>query len=180
MTRKEFDDHLTSGRHVVRSLKARSDARRTPSQRLADWMTDVFGSNRFLVVNVVWFVAWTMLNARIIPGLQPFDPFPFSLLTTIVSLEAIVLSVFVLIAQNRSARIDQLRSEVDLQVNLITERELTKVLSLVARIAEKQSIDVSGDAELQAMLNPTNIEKLERVIDAQLGEHGHDHGVLGS
>ncbi len=175
MTRKQLD-HLTTGRQVVRSLKARSDARRSPSQRLADWMTEMFGSNRFLVVNVVWFVVWTVLNARLIPGLKPFDPFPFSLLTTIVSLEAIVLSVFVLIAQNRSARIDQLHAEVDLQVNLISERELTKVLSLVARIAEKQSIDLSADAELQAMLAPTNIEKLEHVIDAQLGEH--HHGVL--
>jgi uncharacterized membrane protein len=157
-----------TGRRMIHSLKARADAKRTTPQRLADWMSDACGSNAFLVANVVWFAAWALWNTNAVPGLAPFDPFPFGLLTMIVSLEAILLSIFVLIAQNRSARVDQLRQEIDLQVNLIAEDELTKLLCLVAKIAEKQGIDVAGDPELQQMLTPTNVEKIERVIQGQL------------
>jgi uncharacterized membrane protein len=157
-----------TGRRMIHSLKARADAKRTGPQRLADWMSDAFGSNWFLVINVIWFAVWSVWNANLIPGLEPFDPFPFGLLTMIVSLEAILLSIFVLIAQNRAARVDQLRQEIDLQINMISEDELTKLLCLVAKIAEKQGIDVAGDHELQQMLTPTNVEKIERVLQGQL------------
>lgn len=139
-------------------------------QRMADWMTDAAGSNLFLVVNVVWFAVWIVWNTNLIPGVAPFDAFPFGLLTLIVSLEAILLSIFVLMAQNRSERIDQLRQEIDLQINLIAEDELTKLLCLVSKIAEKQGIDVAGDRDLQEMLAPTNVEKIERVLQTQLKE----------
>jgi len=157
-------------RRLFRSLKARADTQRSSSQRMADWMTNAAGSNVFLLLNAAWFLIWTVGNARIIPGLEPFDPFPFGLLTTIVSLEAILLSVFVLMAQNRSARIDQLRQEFDLQINLIAESELTKLLCLVAKIAEKQGIDVASDRDLQHMLAPTNVEKIERVLERQIAD----------
>jgi uncharacterized membrane protein len=159
---------VVAGRRMIHSLKARADAHRSGAQRLADWMTDAFGSNGFLLINAIWFAVWCVWNTHLIPGLAPFDPFPFGLLTMIVSLEAILLSIFVLIAQNRSARIDELRQEIDLQVNLIAEDELTKLLCLVAKIAEKQGIDVAGDQELQQMLAPTNVEKIERVLEHQM------------
>jgi uncharacterized membrane protein len=146
------------------------------TQRMADWMTNAAGSNLFLILNAVWFLAWTLWNTHLIPGIEPFDAFPFGLLTTIVSLEAILLSIFVLMAQNRSARIDQLRQEIDLQVNLIAEDELTKLLCLVSKIAEKQGIDVAGDRDLQAMLAPTNVEKIERVLQRQLHDANHLRG----
>ena len=157
-----------TGRRMIHSLKARADAHRSGPQRVADWLTDAFGSNVFLLFNAIWFAVWCAWNANVIPGLTPFDPFPFGLLTMIVSLEAILLSIFVLIAQNRSERVDQLRQEIDLQINLIAEDELTKLLCLVAKIAEKQGIDVASDAELQQMLAPTNVEKIERVLEGQL------------
>ena len=138
-------------------------------ERVADWTSELFGSNGFLIVNLTWFVVWCVWNSGAIPGLTPFDPFPFGLLTMVVSLEAILLSIFVLIAQNRAERGNELRAEVDLQVDLITESELTKVLEIVAKIAAKQGIDLSGDAELAEMLSPTNVDKLERVLDAEIG-----------
>ncbi|HEY0195097.1 MAG TPA: DUF1003 domain-containing protein [Kofleriaceae bacterium] len=155
---------------LYRSLKARADAQRTPWQRLADWLTNAAGSNAFLAINAVWFLVWTGWNSHLIPGLEPFDAFPFGLLTMIVSLEAILLSIFVLMAQNRSARIDQLRQEFDLQINLIAESELTKVLCLVSKMAEKQGIDLSDDHDLKRMLAPTNAEKIARVLDDQIGD----------
>lgn len=156
----------------VRSLRARIDATRGLAERVADRVSDWCGSNVFLVLNVVWFVVWTVWNVGLVPGLPPFDPYPFQFLTMVVSLEAILLSIFVLIAQQRSERVDELRAEIDLQVNMITESELTKVLCIVAKLAERQGIDLSDDADLRAMLEPTNYQKLERVLDAQLGKKG--------
>lgn len=138
-------------------------------ERVADWVSALFGSNAFLLVNVVWFIVWCVWNSGVVPGLHVFDPYPFGLLTMIVSLEAILLSIFVLIAQNRGERVNELRAEVDLRVDLIAEEELTKVLELVAKIAAKQGIDVSNDARLSEMLAPTNVEKIEHVLDAEIG-----------
>ena len=155
----------------ARSLKARIDASRTRMEKVADWVCELFGSNGFLVLNVVWFGGWCVWNSGAIPGVAVFDPFPFGLLTMIVSLEAILLSIFVLLAQNRAERVNELRAEADLQVDLITEEELTKVLEIVTKIAAKQGIDLSADDKLAAMLAPTNVDKLERVLDAEIG-HG--------
>jgi uncharacterized membrane protein len=161
---------VPSVRTQARSLKSRIDASRTRLERVADWTSELFGSNGFLIVNVAWFVGWCAWNSGLIPGLVPFDPFPFGLLTMVVSLEAILLSIFVLIAQNRAERGNELRAEVDLQVDLITESELTKVLEIVAKLAAKQGLDLSGDAELAEMLSPTNVDKLEHVLDAEIGK----------
>ena len=161
---------VPSVRTQARSLKSRIDASRTRLERVADWTSELFGSNGFLIVNLTWFVVWCVWNSGAIPGLTPFDPFPFGLLTMVVSLEAILLSIFVLIAQNRAERGNELRAEVDLQVDLITESELTKVLEIVAKLAAKQGLDLSGDAELAEMLSPTNVDKLEHVLDAEIGK----------
>jgi uncharacterized membrane protein len=159
---------VTVGRHKITTLKGRADQSRTSAEKLADRMTAAFGSTAFLVFNTIWFVIWIVWNTRIIPGLVPFDVFPFGMLTMVVSLEAIFLSVFVLIAQNRSAKIDQLRAEVDLQVDLIAEEELTKVLQIVSLLAEKQGIDLSQDLELRSMIAPTNLANIEKELQNEM------------
>jgi uncharacterized membrane protein len=155
----------------LHTLRNRTNLRRSFGQRVADHMTEMFGSTPFLVVNAVWFVVWIMWNSW--PGTQPFDKFPYGMLTMVVSLEAIFLSIFVLIAQNRSARIDELRAEVDLQVNTIAEAELTKLLQIVAELAKRQGIDVDSDAELQDMIAPTNVAEIEKVLQAEISPATH-------
>lgn len=152
----------------IQTLKARANAAQTRAEKLADRMTAFFGGTLFLVGNAVWFVVWIVANAHVIPGFHVFDPFPFSMLTMAVSLEAIFLSIFVLIAQKRSERIDELRAEVDLQINTIAEAELTKVLQLVAKIAEKHGIAVAEDAELQDMIEPIDPEQLADLLEEQI------------
>ncbi|MEK7524217.1 MAG: DUF1003 domain-containing protein [Patescibacteria group bacterium] len=156
-------------RRMIRSLKQRADTRRKFSARVADFMTSIFGSITFLALNVVWFTAWILVNLNQIPAIAPFDP-SFGLLTMIVSLEAIVLAIFVLISQNRAAKVDDLREEIDLQVDIITEEEMTKLMEMVAKLMEKNGIDVSHDETLKAMLLPTNIEKIEKALERQVGE----------
>ncbi len=86
----------------------------------------------------------------------------------IVSLEAIVLAIFVLISENRSSRIADLREEIDLQVDMLTERELTKLMHVVCAIAKKQGIDLSEDKELEIMLEPTSVSKIEHALEVQI------------
>jgi uncharacterized membrane protein len=86
----------------------------------------------------------------------------------VVSLEAIVLSIVVLISQNREERIATLRQEMDLQINMQTEKELTKLMEMVVLLLETQGIDVNGDEELQAMLEPTHAETIEKSIEKEI------------
>ncbi len=122
----------------------------------------------FLVVNCLWFVVWIVVNLGLIPSLPVFDPFPFGLLTMIVSLEAIILAIIVLISQNRAARIADLREEVALQVEEISEHEITKLLELMVKLLQKQGIDISQDEELREMLEPTDTEKLTQVLEEEV------------
>jgi uncharacterized membrane protein len=101
-------------------------------------MTGKFGSISFLAVNDIIFAAWIAANNGWIPQITSFDPFPFSLLTTIVSLEAIILAIFVLISLNRTTKVDDLREEIHLQINLISEKEITKVMKMMAILLEKK------------------------------------------
>ncbi|MEO5509421.1 MAG: DUF1003 domain-containing protein, partial [Longimicrobiales bacterium] len=101
---------------AMRALKAGHAADRTIMERLADSLTRAASSATFFNLHVLWFAVWIAWNTRAF-GLRPFDPFPFGLLTMIVSLEAIFLSMFVLMAQSRESAIAELREEVTLQVN---------------------------------------------------------------
>ncbi len=167
-TRETADVALESSRHIIRSLKTRADARRTLPEKIADTMTHRFGSMVFLIINIVWFSGWLIWNGGLIPGLQPFDPFPFQLLTMMVSLEAIFLAIIVLISQNRGERVADLRQETDLQLDILTEVELTKMMKMLCMVLEKQGVDISDDDELQEMLRPTNIEKIESILEDQI------------
>ena len=131
-------------------------------------MTAGFGSMSFLIANAVWFAVWIAANVGLVPGLSVFDPFPFGLLTMIVSLEAIILAIVVLISQNRSARIADLREEVALQVEEISEQEITKLLELMVMLLEKQGVDVGKDEELRAMLQATDTESLTERLEKEV------------
>jgi uncharacterized membrane protein len=155
-------------RKILRSIKAKTDAKRTTVEKLADAMTSSFGSVTFLVLNVILFLAWILINTNKIKGLSPFDPFPFNLLTNIVSLEAIILAIFVLISQNRSIKVDDLREEIHLQVNLISEKEITKIMKMMALMLERQGVDLSQDPELKKMLKPVSEEEIEKRLEKEI------------
>ena len=149
-------------RKIFRSIKAKADAKRTNMERMADWMTSNFGSNTFLLLNIFLFIGWILINTNQIQFIPAFDSFPFNLLTNIVSLEAIILAIFVLISQNRTAKIDDLREETHLQLNLISEREITKLMKMTALLLEKEGIDLSQDPELKKMISPVSEEEIEK------------------
>ena len=157
-----------ASRRIVRSLKAKADAQRTASERFADWMTSRFGSIGFLVLNAVLFGTWIAINTGVVFDTAPFDPFPFNFLTMVVSLEAIILAITVLISQNREMRVEDLRAEIDLQVDMIAEQEVTKLMRVVVLLAEKNGIDLSKDIELQEMLKPTDTGRIQKILEKQI------------
>ena len=131
-------------------------------------MTTHFGGMTFLLINVVFFAVWVIINTDQISGIPAFDPFPFSLLTTIVSLEAIILAIFVLISQNRNSKVDDLREETHLQINLIAEKEITKLMKMMEILLEKQGVDLSQDPELKKLLKPISEEEIEEKLKKEI------------
>ena len=153
---------------IFQSIKARADSERTRTEQIADWMTTHFGGMTFLLINVVFFAVWVIINTDQISGIPAFDPFPFSLLTTIVSLEAIILAIFVLISQNRNSKVDDLREETHLQINLIAEKETTKIMKMMEILLEKQGVDLSQDPELKKLLKPISEEEIEEKLKKEI------------
>ncbi len=152
---------------AFRAMKAQKAADRTTTERLADWLTDVASSTPFLIFHVVWFATWLLWNLDLL-GLRPFDPFPFGFLTLVVSLEAIFLSIFVLLGQRRESAIAELREEITLQVILRAEEEITKTLQLVAGLYTRLGHRMGEDEELRAMLQPLDPKVIEQEMLAQI------------
>jgi len=163
-----FGENEEPRKRIFRSIKAQANAKRTIMEKMADWMTSKFGSSNFLWLNTILFTAWILINTNQIKGIPPFDPFPFILLTTIVSLEAIVLAIFVLISQNRAAKIDDLREETHLQLNLISQKEITKLIKMLAILLQKQGVDLSQDPELHRMICPISEGEIEKRLEKEI------------
>jgi uncharacterized membrane protein len=133
MTRKA--DELLRTR-VSRNVNEEMEVHSTILQRIADWLAWFSGSMPFLISHTFWFIVWISLNT-VIMGDKAFDPFPFGLLTMIVSLEAIFLACFVLISQNRQAQKDKYRADIEYEVNIKAELEVAHLHEKTDRIYEQ-------------------------------------------
>jgi len=153
---------------TIRSIKGKAAEKRSFLDILVDRTTALLGSNLFLLVNLLIFMSWIVINTGQIPGIEPFDEFPFSLLTTFVSLEAIILAILVLISQNRAAKVADLREEVQLQVNLITEEEITRMMSMLVLLLQKNDIPIPEDQRLQEMLRDTDVRQIEKSMEKEI------------
>ena len=134
---------------------------RSPAERLGDWIARTAASGPVLVLHVAWFAGWMTVNSGLVPGVTPVDRFPFPILMMTVSLEAIFLALFVLASQNRLARQSHKRSHLNLQVDLLTEREMTAVLRLLQDIARHLQVQTSVTPEqLRDLVKETDVERL--------------------
>ena len=157
-------------RNIRTLIKLRLTAmqERKPQDRIADAITNFSGRLAFVYVHVTWFGLWILLNTGMF-GVKPFDPFPYGLLTMIVSLEAIFLSTFVLISQNRMAELQESRADLHLHVGLLNEHETTRVLHMLDAIQTKLGIEDDAESDLADLEMETRpedvlaeIEKLRR------------------
>lgn len=171
-------DHSKHHHRTVSSFEAKANRHRSTTDKIADVITKRAGSMSFLFLNLLWFGIWITINSGV-TGITPFDPFPFGFLTMVVSLEAIFLAIIVLISQNRASKISDLREETDLQINKISEEEITKIIELQVMLLEKQGVDLSQDEDLKEMLKPMDTMRIERSLEKQAGENEVSlHGEL--
>jgi uncharacterized membrane protein len=174
-----------SARHVANraymAIKAQRAADRTRVEDIAESLNEMASSTPFLIFHVIWFVIWLPWNIGAFRffGLRPFDPYPFGLLTMVVSLEAIFLSIFVLLAQKREAAIAELREELSLQVGLWTEQEVTKTLQLVTGLYRRLGHPLAEDVELRQMLGPLDVHGIEARLLAEIDSTTRSRSTVG-
>jgi uncharacterized membrane protein len=144
-------------------------AQRTWTQKLGDAIAEFMGTMIFVICHMVGLIIWFIVNAGAIPGLKPFDPYPYTLLTFIVSLEGVLVAVFVLMRQNRMSRRADQRDHLNLQIDLLSEKEITKMLELQRLICQRLEIAVN-DAEVDELSTSTAVEELAQELDKKLPE----------
>jgi uncharacterized membrane protein len=149
---------------TIINLRLKAARERTLQDRIADRVTAFSGRMLFVYVHIAWFAIWLLLNTGRL-GIRPFDPFPYGLLTMIVSLEAIFLSTFVLISQNRMSEQAEHRADLDLHIDLLAEYELTRVLQMLDTIQGKMGIENDQDLELTELESETKPEEVLAEIE---------------
>jgi uncharacterized membrane protein len=143
--------------------------RRTLFERASDAIVRFIGSVGFLLLQVLLVLTWSAINLDVIKGVKPFDPFPFGILALVISSESVVLTIFVLISQNRMTRQAEKRSHLDLQVGMLAEQELTAVLQMQHKICQRLGIDVGSEKqELKGFIDATDVSKLASELDDKL------------
>lgn len=148
---------------AMRELEEAAMARRTGADRAASAIARFCGSMTFVWIHVAVFATWISYNS--LPWFDAFDPYPFTFLTLVVSLEAIFLSTFILISQNYDMRVAERRNQLDLQINLLAEQENTKALQILERIAMKVGAHVTDDPQVRALEEATRPDTLVEQIE---------------
>jgi uncharacterized membrane protein len=148
----------------VAKLEAEALDARSLSARCAGGLMRFAGTITFAASHLVWFVVWLTVNTGLVPGIRPFDPYPFSFLTLVVSLEAIFLSIWILINQNQMERQADRRAHLDLQINMLAEQESTAAIRMLQRITEHLGIK-SDDTVDAALSEETDVERIVTAID---------------
>lgn len=156
----------------IATLEAKHFHNLSVAERIATRLTRAVGSATCAVIHVVWFSAWIALNSGYISRFEPFDPYPFSFLTLVVSLEAIFLAIWILISQNQLTRAADRRAHLDLQVNLLAEQEATAALGMLRRLCEHFGIQSAQPAIEAALAQKTDLAEIEATMTETLPEEG--------
>jgi uncharacterized membrane protein len=153
------------------NLKSSLDFTKTKADHFTLFILRVFGSIAFLVACSLFFMLWILWNLNLLTPLKPFDSFPFPLLEMVVSLFAIILSVSVLINQNRQGKIERLRQQIEFEVNVRAEEEITKILNMVHEIHQKLGLEDKQDKELEMMKARTDIRQIHEALNEKEAEN---------
>ena len=155
---------MTVSRLERNALRSRSLA-----ERISDVLTKAIGSISSIIFHAGWFTSWILINSGLIPWISPFDPFPFGVLTLIVSTEGVLLAIIILISQNRMIRQADRRAHLDLQISLLAEQETTAVLYTLQRIARQIGLPEDPcEAKATKLSQQTNVNQMVRNLEEQL------------
>jgi uncharacterized membrane protein len=152
---------------VIAQLEKAANDKRQKTDIIADAISAFVGSMAFVYIHLVWFGLWIIWNVPwVVPKASHFDPYPFTFLTFVVSLEAIFLSTFILISQNHEEHLARRRNHLDLQINLLSEQENSQILKMLANIESHLEIQDDGDEALQQDVKPEElVAQIENVIE---------------
>jgi uncharacterized membrane protein len=162
---------MSMAKVVERNIRALLEQRqeqqgsRSRQEKIADAVTRFTGSMRFVYIHLAVFGSWIVINLGWLPGVPRFDP-SFVVLAMVASVEAIFLSTFVLISQNRMSALADKRADLDLQVSLLAEHEITRLITLVSAMAERMGVDQARDPELSELSRDVRPEKVMETMEA--------------
>ena len=142
---------------IIAALESAADSQRGRADHIADAISRFVGSMMFVYLHVIWFGAWILMGT-VLPKPWRFDPFPFTFLTFVVSLEAIFLSTFILISQNHEERLANRRNHLDLQINLLSEQENSQILKMLESI--QSHLQIEKDPEAAALEEAARPEEM--------------------
>jgi uncharacterized membrane protein len=155
---------------ALREDRQAAERRRTLSERFADTVTGFAGSMYAVFFHLVLYGGWLVYNSGLLP-VEPFDPYPFVMLAMTASVEAIFLTTFVLISQNRNALMEERREDLGLHVNLLTEHEITRLAQLVDLMANRLGVHEHEKPELQDIKQEVAPVAVLRTIDEEEEKH---------
>ena len=159
-------DPLLKNVRAVAELERKTTQNLSALDRFSRRFTAIAGSRAFVIGHAIWFVVWIFLLNR---GPRAFDAYPFSLLNLCVSLEAVFLTSFVLMAQDKMTKVAERRAHIDLQVNLLAEQELTAILQMVYALCQNAGTCARvNDPRVKTLLEETDIVRLAVAIDQEL------------
>jgi uncharacterized membrane protein len=164
--RAELADVVHRNIASLQQTRQEFEQQKSTQDRAADKLTAFAGSLLFVYLHAVIVVLWFTINLGLLPGIAPFDPYPFVMLAMVASVEAIFLSTFVLISQNRSAILDEQRAELNLQINLLAEHETTRLIELVDAISQHLGIDVERRPDVDQLKKDVSPEAVLQEIEA--------------
>jgi len=155
-------------KNIETILKLENEAlqKLSAAEHIANKVTAFAGSTPFIIFHVLWFGGWILVNGGAISWISPFDPFPFSFLTLVVSLEAIFLTLLVLMSQNRMTKEADKRAHLDLQINMLDEQETTMILKMVQKITKHLGLE-EVDNSIKELSAETDIPSVAKTIDAE-------------
>jgi uncharacterized membrane protein len=158
---------LTKNIEALVERRRREDLQRPPKERIADEITRFAGSLTFVVIHALVFGLWIVLNLGLIRGFFVFDR-GFAILAVVAAIEAIFLSTFVLISQNSMQTRQERRAELDLQINLLAEHELTQVVHLLDAVARKVGVDAHAARDIEEAKQQVEPEVVLEAIEEQV------------
>jgi len=168
---KKLLKRMGEHRRALSAFRAQAAKNRSLAVRVADHLTTGIGSMPFLIFHMCLFTLWIGFNLHLLAAAQPFDPFPFGLLTMLMTLEQSLLTIFIIISQNRASETADLRNEMDLQINILAEEEISKVIHMLRLIGEKLDIsEILNDHEVRVMESPINHVELEKQTQQEIEE----------
>lgn len=156
---------------TILQLETATRAERTKTERFAEVVTNFCGSMKFIWSHLAAMSFWMLWNSRELHGVRYFDPFPYNFMSCILCGEAIFLASFILMNQRHDSQLSERRNHLDLQINLLSEQENTKILQILSQIAKKVGAEIDRDPDLSVLQAAASPERMLKQIDETIAQN---------